>query len=210
MYFITESHHWFRQWLDADKARKHHLNWWCHVLWWCSLVVLDHNGLTHGFTLWWCHVTSTDLVNIGSRNGLLHGSIMQLSAPILSYHQWGPLVLIWQQFDMKSLRHQSLKYVSKIANTNLMPHLPQSIGLTDWGPVTHICVSKLTIIVSYYGLLPEQCQAIIWTNNGILLNVPLETNFSENLIEIQTFALKKSISKCCLENGGHFDSASMC
>ena len=53
------------------------------------------------------------------------------------------------------------------------------------------CVSKLTIIGSDNSLLPGQCQAIIWTNAGILLIGPLETNFSEILIEIHTFSFKK-------------------
>ena len=43
------------------------------------------------------------------------------------------------------------------------------ILLTHWGRVTHICVSKLTIIGSDYGLLPDRCQAIIWIIAGILL-----------------------------------------
>ena len=43
----------------------------------------------------------------------------------------------------------------------------------------HICVGKLTIIGSDNGLSPGQRQAIIWTNDGILLIEPLETNFSE-------------------------------
>ena len=62
---------------------------------------------------------------------------------------------------------------------------------THWGRVTHICVGKLTIIGSDNGLSPERRQAIIWTNAGILLIGPLGTNFSEILIETQTFSLKK-------------------
>ena len=65
------------------------------------------------------------------------------------------------------------------------------IPLTHWGRVTHICVGNLTIIGSDNGLSPERRQAIIWTNAGILLIGPLGTNFSEILIEIQTFSLKK-------------------
>ena len=61
--------------------------------------------------------------------------------------------------------------------------------LTQW--VMHMWVNKLTIIVSDNGLLPGQCQAIIWTNAGILLIGPLGTNFSEILIEIYTFLCKK-------------------
>ena len=68
--------------------------------------------------------------------------------------------------------------------------------------MTHICVSKLTIIGSDNGLSPERRQAIIRTNAGILLIGPLGTNFSEILIETQTFSLKKihlkmSSAQCC-------------
>ena len=48
--------------------------------------------------------------------------------------------------------------------------------------MTHICVSNLTIIGSDNGLSPGRRQAIIWTNAGLLLIGPLETNFSEILI----------------------------
>ena len=57
--------------------------------------------------------------------------------------------------------------------------------------MTHICVSKLTIISSDNGLSPGRRQAIIWTNAGILSIEPLGTNFSEILIEIHTFSFKK-------------------
>ena len=60
-----------------------------------------------------------------------------------------------------------------------------------WGRVTHICVSKLTIIGSGNGLSPGRRQAIIWNNAGILLIWPLQTNCSEILIEIHTFSFKK-------------------
>ena len=73
--------------------------------------------------------------------------------------------------------------------------------LTHWGRVMHICVGKWTIIGSDNGLSPGRRQAIIWTNAGILLIWPLETNFSEILIRIQTFSFKKiylkmSSAKC--------------
>ena len=69
--------------------------------------------------------------------------------------------------------------------------LDSSVFLTHWGRVTHICVSKLTIIDSVNGLSPGRRQAIIWTNVGIWLIGPLGTNFSEILIEIYTFSFKK-------------------
>ena len=55
------------------------------------------------------------------------------------------------------------------------------ISLTHKGRVTHICVSKLTIIGSDN----------IWANAGILLIGPSGTNFNEILIEIRTFSFKK-------------------
>ena len=75
-------------------------------------------------------------------------------------------------------------------------------GLTYWGRVAHISVSKHIIIGSDNGLSPERRQAIIWTNAAILLIGPLGTNFSEILIVIQTFSLKKIClkllsAKCC-------------
>ena len=65
------------------------------------------------------------------------------------------------------------------------------LSLTHWGWVTHICIGKLTIIGSDNGLLPGQRQAIIWTNDGILLNGLPGTNFKDILIEIHTFSFKK-------------------
>ena len=70
-------------------------------------------------------------------------------------------------------------------------------GLNHWGRMTHICVSKLTIIASDNGLSPGWRQAIIWNNAGILSIGLLGTNFSEILIKIYTFwmNLKKSSGK---------------
>ena len=62
---------------------------------------------------------------------------------------------------------------------------------THRGRVTYIYVSKLTSIGADYGLSPGRRQAIIWTNTGILLKGVLGTNFTEILIEIYTFSLKK-------------------
>ena len=69
------------------------------------------------------------------------------------------------------------------------------LPLTHWGRVTHICVSKLTIIGSDNGLSPDRRQAIIWTNAGLLLIGPLGTNLSEIFIEILTFSFKKMCLK---------------
>ena len=78
--------------------------------------------------------------------------------------------------------------------TNINPihwHIHVVLGgdeLTHWGRVTHLCVSKLTIIGSYNGLSPGRRQAIIQTNAGILLIEALGTNISEILIKICTFS----------------------
>ena len=57
--------------------------------------------------------------------------------------------------------------------------------------MTHICVRDLTSIGSDNGLLPGRRQAIIRTNAGILLIIPLGTNFSEILIKIPIVSFKE-------------------
>ena len=57
--------------------------------------------------------------------------------------------------------------------------------------MTHICISKLSVIGSDNGLSPGRRQAIIWTNTGILLILTLGTNFSEILIKIHTLSSEK-------------------
>ena len=81
--------------------------------------------------------------------------------------------------------------------------------LTHWGRVTHICVSKLTIIGSDNGLSPGRRQAIIWTNAGILLIRTLGTNFSEILGKIHSLHSRKCIWKCRLRKGVYLVSALM-
>ena len=86
------------------------------------------------------------------------------------------------------------------------------ILLTHRGRMTHKCVSKLTIIGSDNGLLPGRCQATIWTNAGIWSIGTFGTNFSEILIEIQTFSLNemhlKSLSQAqCVNSVGRYLSS---
>ena len=63
--------------------------------------------------------------------------------------------------------------------------------LTHWRRVTHICVSKVTIICWDKGLSPGLRQVNIWNNAGILLIGPLRTKFNDILIKIYSFSLKK-------------------
>ena len=105
----------------------------------------------------------------------------------------------WFREWVSPVQHQTITEI----NTNLLPIWSlgtsficiwiriQNFPLTHWGRVTHICISKLTIIGSDNGLSPGQCQAIIWTNAGILLIRTSGTNFSEILSGIHAFLFKK-------------------
>ena len=65
--------------------------------------------------------------------------------------------------------------------------------------MTHICISKITIIGSDYGLSPGLRQANIWRNVGILLIWPLGTKFSEILIIDQSsyiFSQENAYAAC--------------
>ena len=86
--------------------------------------------------------------------------------------------------------HQFLQKVLFLIKLRLY-FVSRNKALTHWGRVTHICVSKLTIIGSDNGLSPGQRQAIIWTNAVILLIRPLGTKFSKILVEIYNFSFKK-------------------
>ena len=78
-----------------------------------------------------------------------------------------------------------------ICNSRYLPEVVLDVQcLTHWGCVTHICVSKLTIISSDNGLSPGRRQAIICTNAGILFVELLGTKFSEFLIKIIRFSVK--------------------
>ena len=75
------------------------------------------------------------------------------------------------------------RFFSISARVLMLDELTKS-HLTQWGRVTHICVSDLTIIGSDNGFSPGRRQAIIWTNAGILFNRNLRNkllwNFNRN------------------------------
>ena len=100
-----------------------------------------------------------------------------------------------RQFSLKVLRLPMMPYhlfgPDYIIQNRRRSRVISRWRLTHWGRVTHICVSKLTIISSDNGLSPRRRQAIIWTNAGILLIGRLGTNFSEILVGIQTFSFRK-------------------
>ena len=82
-------------------------------------------------------------------------------------------------------------YFTDFCSLNHLHKYPHRYDLTHWGRVTHIWVSKLTIIGSDNGFSPRRRRAIIWTNAEILLIGPLGTNFNEILIEILIFSFMK-------------------
>ena len=84
------------------------------------------------------------------------------------------------------------------ARTQNEPCLYVPLGfpvLTHWDWVTHICVTKLTII---------------WTSAGMLLIGPLGTNFNEISIEIHILWFKKIYWKMLSGKWRPFVSALMC
>ena len=74
--------------------------------------------------------------------------------------------------------------------------------LNHWGRMTHICVSKLTIIVSDDGFSPGRRQTIIRTNAGMLSIGPLEKKSVKNQSKCIHSHPKKCIWKCRQEIGG--------
>ena len=132
----------------------------------------------------------------------------QSSVPVLFCFVYGvttlnhtPVKINWQNPDARGILGNS----NSTYTWELHYH-----GLTHWGRVMHIWVSKLTIIGSDNGLSPGRHQAIISTNAGLLLIWTSGTNFSEISSEIHTFSFIKCIWKCRLRNCDNFVSASMC
>ena len=111
-------------------------------------------------------------------------------------HFWGPQNphYIWVHFQQNVLRIGSY-ILSSSLQLGFKQRIFRDYGhqrhLIHWGRVTHVCVSKITIIGWDNGLSPGRRQAIIWTSVAIFLIGPLGTNFSEILIEIYTFSFKE-------------------
>ena len=157
------------------------------------LLVSNHN-------LW--HVCDISYEENNIYETTRHRSSHQLTKAI----GWSPKAsafhfLLWVTFSSHLI-------IFMVTFNNVVGYNPGAEGvnviwllLTHWGRVTHICISKLTTTGSGNGLPPGRHQAIIWTSAGILWIGPLVTNFSENLIGIQTFSFKKmplkmSSAKC--------------
>ena len=137
------------------------------------------------------HICASKLTIIGSDNGLWPSqcqAIIWTNAELLLI---GPLGTTFREILIEIHTFSFKKMHLKMLSLKWRPCCMGLLVLTHWGRVTHICVSKLTIIGSDNGLSPDRRQAIIWTNDGLLSIGPLGTNFSEILIEILTFSFKK-------------------
>ena len=148
-------------WIDQTKCQTQGLiNLFLILMCWISLKIHHLVTFNDSLRVWWC-----PLVLTFCGCGLHHESCcLDELGPPAAQQTWNSAIF-------------SVNY-SRISME----------GLTHWGRVTHLCISKLTIIGSDNGLSPDRAQAIIWTNAGLLLIGPLGTNFSEILIKIITFS----------------------
>ena len=136
---------------------------------------------------WFIHWALGDLKTFSISN--FHANISDWASnlaklPLNDYH-WTLLMNSqhWFREWFSAIRQQAITWSN--VDPGLCRHMAsQGLNeLTHWGRVTHICVGKLTNIGSDNGLSPGRRQAIIWTNSGILIIGPLETNFNEILIK---------------------------
>ena len=159
-------------------------------------------------------IVSADSPNIHSLHTNIHNNLLALEWNIVNnLVSVTSIILLTQYFWVQEVHTTGLFFINIIVKDVMISinnadqnnqrrhdlkelcywnhHQSNVTSLTHWGRVTHICVSKQTIIGSDNGLSPGRRQAIIWTNAGKLLFGPPGTNFSEILIEIHTFSLKK-------------------
>ena len=102
-----------------------------------------------------------------------------------------------------------LSYYVNLSKGEVLVNLCVSTSI-NWGRMAHICVGNLTIIGSDSCLSPGRRHAIIWTEAGILLILPPETDFNEIIIKSIHFHSRQFIWKFRQEYGGHFVLAFMC
>ena len=119
---------------------------------------------------------------------LVDGNIMT-SSDVNIFYITGPLYGNWPVTGEFLSQSPAMRSFDVFFDLCLNKRLSKQ--LRHWWFEMHICISKSTIIGSDNGLSPHQCQAIIWTNARILLIGPLETTFSEILMEISKFSIKK-------------------
>ena len=112
------------------------------------------------------------------------------------YYDYAYTLRTWKQrmfvtYLLTWLIKTTLQYENMISYKMITKCCNHLLRYCHWGRVAHICVGNQSIIGSDNGLSPYRRQAIIWTNDEILLIGPLGTNFREISIEILTFSFKK-------------------
>ena len=84
-----------------------------------------------------------------------------------------------------------MKILKRIVCVCAKIYLDNYVAINLLRPSDAYMRQKLTIIGSDNGLSPGRRQAIIWTNDGILLIRTFRTHFSEIISEINTFSFKE-------------------
>ena len=128
------------------------------------------------------HGTSTGTCNVIAAHMKNWDKILQYLGWLYYVHFSIWVFLILWKYMSNPFEPCSYLAWCKRDETPLLMHMNYvSFALTHWGQVTHICISRLTIIGLDNRLLLGRRQAIIWTSAGILLIRTLGTNFSEIL-----------------------------
>ena len=112
---------------------------------------------------------------------------------MLAFKAWITNITM-HECTLYTFRHQSTteyRYMYQVNALKIWTVFSMQQQLTHWCWVTHICIGKLITIGSDNGLSPGRRQAIIWTNDEVLLIRPLGTRFNEILIRNQTFSFMK-------------------
>ena len=120
-------------------------------------------------------MASEALVNIGSCNGLLPDNTKPLPAPMLTYHQWGPMTIIWEQFHKGYKPKPSMINISlKIYNLEFI-HISQSQWVNGSRPLLCTGMTKSVMINSnfliyqwFHSILMDQISSSKMANETLI------------------------------------------
>ena len=121
------------------------------------------------------------MVNIGSGKGLLPVPCQAIKWTSVNLLPIGPIITNFRKVLIKLLQFSFKKYIWICRLQNVIHFVQFSvceaevISLTHWGRVTHICISKLTIILppastklkgGYTGITLSVCPSVrLWTES---------------------------------------------
>ena len=158
---------------------------------------------------WMMHICIGHLTIIGSDNGL---TLDQCQAIIWTKFNQCWSIVNWTLRNklQRNLNQNSYIFNEKDASESVIYKMAAILSQPQCVNSLRPSLSKLSILGSDNGLSPGRRQAIIQTNAGILFIWPFGTNFSEILIEINTFSFKKMHLKMSSGKWRPFVSASIC